>query len=280
MYRDLFSGDGGAIYNRSGWLSIENTTFVGNTVMAGRGAAIANEEGVVELFNCTLVRNRTGLSHGGGVLHSDVTTFTMANSILHTDMRSDLSPTACSPLISGGYNLIYPSLEVCPLMGDVSTDRASDPLLTIFEGDYGGPTWTMGLLPGSPAIDAGNPDGCQDAGGGTLATDQRGEPRPLDCVGGPRCDIGAFEGCLDAEHPILFWDFDPVHIGYPSGAVGDSPFEHWDLPGAFTCTFGSSSRYYELRDSSGTSLPIFMVRGRSVPGTDGCPSMSQVFVQF
>ena len=48
-------------------------------------------------------------------------------------------------------------------------------------GNYGGPTQTMALLPGSPAIDAGS------SGAGIPATDQRGESR----VGG--VDIGAFE---------------------------------------------------------------------------------------
>ena len=38
-------------------------------------------------------------------------------------------------------------------------------------GDYGGPTQTMALLPGSPAIDAGTSIGA-------LATDQRGVTRP------------------------------------------------------------------------------------------------------
>jgi hypothetical protein len=41
---------------------------------------------------------------------------------------------------------------------------------------YGGPTLTIALLPGSPAIDAGNPGGCNDPLGATLATDQRGAP--------------------------------------------------------------------------------------------------------
>ena len=47
--------------------------------------------------------------------------------------------------------------------------------------DYGGPTQTHSLLPGSPAIDAVPPESC------TLETDQRGEPRLA------ACDIGAFE---------------------------------------------------------------------------------------
>jgi len=59
-------------------------------------------------------------------------------------------------------------------------------------GNYGGPTQTIPLLSGSPAIDAGNPSGCTDGHGILLKTDQRGQPRPdkEDKIG---CDMGAFE---------------------------------------------------------------------------------------
>ncbi len=64
-----------------------------------------------------------------------------------------------------------------PAGGDSFTDPKLGPL-----ADNGGPTLTMALLPGSPAIDAGNT---------SLAptTDQRGFPRPA----GLAADIGAFE---------------------------------------------------------------------------------------
>lgn len=48
--------------------------------------------------------------------------------------------------------------------------------------DNGGPTLTVALLPGSPAIDAGNTALAP-------ATDQRGYPRPFEAA----ADIGAFE---------------------------------------------------------------------------------------
>jgi hypothetical protein len=57
--------------------------------------------------------------------------------------------------------------------------------------DNGGPTFTMALLPGSPAIDQGVSQG--------LSTDQRGMPRTADqpnisnASGGDGTDIGAFE---------------------------------------------------------------------------------------
>jgi hypothetical protein len=53
----------------------------------------------------------------------------------------------------------------------------------------GGPTWTRALLPGSNAIDGGDPvQGCIDQNS-ILLVDQRLVER----VVGVRCDIGAFE---------------------------------------------------------------------------------------
>jgi hypothetical protein len=64
-----------------------------------------------------------------------------------------------------------------PAGGDTFPDPKLGPL-----ADNGGPTLTMALLPGSPAIDAGNTSLAP-------ATDQRGFSRPA----GLAADIGAFE---------------------------------------------------------------------------------------
>jgi hypothetical protein len=64
-----------------------------------------------------------------------------------------------------------------PAGNDSFTDPKLGPL-----ANNGGPTPTMALLPGSPAIDAGNTSLAP-------ATDQRGFPRPA----GLAADIGAFE---------------------------------------------------------------------------------------
>jgi hypothetical protein len=67
--------------------------------------------------------------------------------------------------------------------GDLAGSSASplDPKLAPL-ADNGGPTLTMALLPGSPAIDAGDTAAAPP-------TDQRGFPRPA----GLAADIGAFE---------------------------------------------------------------------------------------
>jgi hypothetical protein len=61
-------------------------------------------------------------------------------------------------------------------------------------GEYGGPTQTMALLPGSPAIGAG---GTPTFGG--VSTDQRGFPRSLNSL----LDIGAFESQGFTLTPVL-----------------------------------------------------------------------------
>jgi hypothetical protein len=91
-------------------------------------------------------------------------------------------------MTSKGYNLS--SDNTCNF-NDTGDLNNTDPKLGQF-GTYGGPTQTIPLLSGSPAIDAGNPSGCTDGKGHLLKTDQRGKPRPdKEDTGG--CDMGAYE---------------------------------------------------------------------------------------
>ena len=95
-------------------------------------------------------------------------------------------------MVSNGYNLS--SDNSCNNNfhnhGDVNN---IDPKLGPLQNN-GGPTQTMALLPGSPAIDAGNPSGCTDGLGHLLTTDQRGYPyRRPDSEEKTGCDMGAFE---------------------------------------------------------------------------------------
>ena len=78
--------------------------------------------------------------------------------------------------------------------GDLSN---TNPVLAPL-GDYGGPTFTHALLSVSPAIDHVPFANC------TVATDQRGVPRPQ----GPGCEIGAFES--GAPCTLLL---DPSYMG-------------------------------------------------------------------
>ena len=89
------------------------------------------------------------------------------------------SPSNCTGRITdAGHNL---SSDASCLFGAPSSRNSVDPGLGALS-DNGGPTLTIPLLPGSPAIDAGDPVAAP-------LTDQRGFPRPAGA--GP--DIGAFE---------------------------------------------------------------------------------------
>ena len=86
---------------------------------------------------------------------------------------------SCSdPLTSQGHNL--DSGDSCGFTAPADL-RNTDPRLDTLK-DNGGFTPTLALLPGSPAIDAGDNAACP-------ATDQRGVTRPQ----GAACDIGAYE---------------------------------------------------------------------------------------
>lgn len=170
---------GGAILNwPSGVLNIANTTLTGNRAGVV-GGAIANL-GDLTLLNSTLAGNGFITSGAGDVLY-DQGTVTIKNSILTKDTGN-----ACyiaGTVIASTNNL---SDITCP-GGSV----VGDPLIGTLANN-GGHTPTMALLPGSPAIDAGDAATCASLPGGDL--DQRGVARhDGNADGTATCDIGAYE---------------------------------------------------------------------------------------
>jgi hypothetical protein len=150
-----FFPGGGGVFN-SGTATLINCTVSGNS--AGYVGGGLYNQGRLALTNCTVSGNSAG--YVGGVYNSYyVGTATLTNTIVAGNSGLDTGPTG----FSGSNNLIGGNPLLAPL------------------GNYGGPTQTMALLPGSPAIDAGA------SGAGIPGTDQRGLPR----VGA--VDIGAFE---------------------------------------------------------------------------------------
>jgi hypothetical protein len=213
-----FSGNrsevGGAICN-GGSLTIKNSTFSGNTVRQDKAGAIANY-GKAVIDNSTFSMNSSGSSgHGGaiqngGILYHAPGTLTISNStfsgneagdgggifnvkgstaVLQNSIVANNTGGNChGALTSNGYNLSSDDSCTFDGMGDLNH---TDPRLGRLKRN-GGPTPTMALLPGSPAIDSGNPIGCTDSHGHLLTTDQRGEPRP-DKEDSGGCDRGAYE---------------------------------------------------------------------------------------
>ena len=175
-------GGGGGIAIATGTAKISNSTLSGNG-----GGGISNA-GTVTINNSTLSGNTTRNSSGGGGI-SNVGTATLQNTIVANSPRGG---NCYGAMTSDGYNLS--SDGTCTFSNTGDLNNAHPKLGTL--GNYGGPTQTIPLLSGSPAIDAGNPSGCTDNQGHLLKTDQRGQPRPdkEDTVG---CDMGAYESQKD-----------------------------------------------------------------------------------
>ena len=177
---------GGGIYNL-GTLALSNSTVSGNVLFRGfpEGGGIYNS-GVATISNSTISGNSAvyfGQGYGGGIgnIYGMVT---LQNSIVANNSDDNCHGT----MSSNGYNLSSDATCNFTSTGDLNN---TDPVLGPLQYN-GGPTQTMALPSGSPAVDAGNPNGCTDALGHLLTTDQRGQPRPgKQDTGG--CDMGAYE---------------------------------------------------------------------------------------
>jgi fibronectin-binding autotransporter adhesin len=197
--------NGGGVLN-NGNLSINNSTLVSNQAV-GLGGAIFTSGGSLDVTNCTIASNTAGISgggidaqgsatiisstftgnaasSGGGAIdnYSGVYTVTLEDSLLAGDF-APFGPEFSNSVVSLGHNLVA---SINGSTGWVSSDltgTTANPLVAGLGtlGQYGGPTQTVPLLPGSPAIGAGT------SGAGIPAADQRGLPRT------GSVDIGAFQ---------------------------------------------------------------------------------------
>ena len=176
-------GTGGAIYNYAGTLAVTNSTFSQNSATTS-GGAIYSQGGTVQISNSTFGTNPEN-NGGGGALSNAGSSVLIQNSIV---ANSGNGGNCAGAITSGGYNLS--SDNTCNFNG-AGDLNGKNPNLGALRSN-GGPTQTMALPNGSPALDAGNPAGCRDFSGHLLKTDQRGARRP---GGGETtgCDIGAFE---------------------------------------------------------------------------------------
>jgi trimeric autotransporter adhesin len=171
---DTLSGNsaasGGGIDN-TGTLTLTNDTFSGNSAISGGGI---DNTGTATLSDDTIAGNSAG--DGGGIFNSGTATLNdtiVADSIGGGDISGSLG---------GNNNLIDDAASAGGLTnGNDGNIVGVNPLLAPL-GEYGGPTPTLALLPGSPAIDAG-----EVLSG--ISTDQRGAPRPSSGA----VDIGAFQ---------------------------------------------------------------------------------------
>ncbi len=175
---------GGGIVNY-GTLTLSNSTLSGNS--ANYGGGIANN-GTPTLINSTLSGNSAHF--GGGIDNYTGKVSHLNNTLIAGNTASVSAPDVRGAVVStSGFNLIGNGTDMTGISNgangnQIGTSRSPiHPLLATL-GSYGGPTKTLALLPGSPALDAGS-----NALDGGATTDQRGDPRIIHGT----VDIGAFE---------------------------------------------------------------------------------------
>jgi len=206
VLNSTFSGNsarfGGGIWNCCALVALSNSTFTANQAIGGNGSdgGAVHNTGTLIVQSCTIVSNVAGGAingaGGGGIRNYNFAR--LGNSIIARNSTVGGETDAGGVFSSDGYNLIgaRSGSNGDGLTNGVSHDQVGttnapiDPLLGPLQ-DNGGPTPSMALLAGSPALEQGNSLG--------LTTDQRGAPRPFDFVvyanaaGGDGSDIGAFE---------------------------------------------------------------------------------------
>ena len=210
-------GNGGAISADDGALTITGSTFSGNRAEDGDGGAIWNDEFTLRLVNSTLTRNRAtgvggaidahngsnelnavtivrnvgntdgiGSEAGGGIFAGEFSDpVEVTNSLIALNRLVDVGgggtfANDCSgePFASGGHNLLSTRF-LCDGFDATGDLARSDPKLGPLARN-GGPTKTVALKRGSPAIGKADRESAP-------ARDQRGRARDR------RPDIGAFE---------------------------------------------------------------------------------------
>jgi hypothetical protein len=205
------AGEGGGFRNGSSTsvATLTNVTIFGNN-SNGDGAGFMNASGgaIGSLRNTTVsgntADNDNNMSGDGGGVFNGGGTLNLRNAIVANNSDKGLQAPDCGgvpPLVTRqGYVLIRNQAPCTFSGGDDATGYQTnvDPLLAGALASNGGPTQTLALLSGSPALNKIPSALC------LTATDQRGSARPS--PSGGLCDLGAYEMlvpppvCLAAAH--------------------------------------------------------------------------------
>jgi len=197
---------GGAIYSDTGRQncggSCPVTISITNSTISGNGAGVHNStlsDAVVS--NSTISNNGTGIYNDNGAIAASIHNTTMSNNGVEIqNFNAPVVVTMSHTIFNvspGGHSILNDFGTVTSYGYNVSSDDGggylngpgdqinTNPLLGPLQ-DNGGPTLTHALLPGSPAINAGDPNFV-----GPPDYDQRGPG--YDRVKGGRIDAGSFE---------------------------------------------------------------------------------------
>jgi hypothetical protein len=216
------AGDGGGILNAgTGTMTMSGDTVNNNTAKSFGGGI--DNAGTLTIINCTIAANTA--NQGGGIINIGVLNMENSTVASNTVTGSGANGGGIWTGGAGSHLSLLNTIVFNPNSGAATNDDVlgtiaqtqgdlfgSDVTIAaggtlggnVFTGNAvlgplqnnGGPTATMALLPGSPAIGHGA-SASKIPGLSVPALDQRGEPRPANSI-----DIGAFQ--TEAPPPLGF----------------------------------------------------------------------------
>jgi hypothetical protein len=171
-FSSTYPGNGGGLANY-GNATLTDCTISGNTA-AKYGGGVFNA-GTLSLASCTISDNSSGAKGGGGLWNAQ-SPATLLDTIVagNTDSSHAADDIQGRVSVSGCFNLTGTGGSGGLTASGFNLIGIANPGLAKL-GSYGGPTQSIALLPGSPAIGSG----------GVI---NRGKPRPVSGL-----DIGAFQ---------------------------------------------------------------------------------------
>lgn len=181
---DSSSGGGYIIISQDGTLTMTNSTFSLNSTTRG-GSTLLNQRGALTVTNSTFSLNSN--KGGGSTIQNILGSATLTNTIVANNSGGN----CYRAITDGGHNI--DDGTTCGFSAANGSLNNTDPQLDPAGlKDNGGPTQTIALQAGSPAINAGSETVCAAAPVNNL--DQRGFVRPG--TGATNCSIGAYEYTL------------------------------------------------------------------------------------
>jgi hypothetical protein len=253
----------------------KNCTISSNSSAGAGGGFYCTSVDRMVLENCTVANNVA--SGPGGAMYLIAGSLVVQNSIVADNIAADLSDDIHALVDASiqmrfsilGDNHGTTLLESSMVSPDANGNLIGGPVHGVIDpllgplADNGGPTLTHALLPGSPAIGAGDP-ALLPGSNGVPEFDQRGAP--FTRVAGATIDMGAFEfqavgGALNADfdlngqvdgHDFLAWQ---RNLGRASGATirhgdatGDGDVDGNDL-GVWRERFGAEGSGFGVQGS-------------------------------
>ena len=169
------------------------TVYVIDSTINGNGVGIDMSGGPLTINNSTIWNNSKAIEN------RSTGTVTLQNSIIGGNTQIGSTSRCNSLLHSAGYNIFDIDCAISALPTDLI---GVDPQLSnLLPGGFQVP------LPGSPAIDAGNPAAPGSGGNACEGIDQAGISRPIDgnTDGNSTCDIGAVEFSGGGSIPLYIY---------------------------------------------------------------------------